>query len=101
MNPVRKSAACRNLLCTGDNDATVALFDYARVEGRIALFVRRFAAVDLRRHDRVAEIEVVVTNELVERDDVVGEVLSTHRKHAWNCGVPGEKGCHMIRRAPH
>ena len=48
MNPVRKSAASRNLLCTGDNDAIVALFDYARAEGRIALFVRRFAAVDLR-----------------------------------------------------
>src|SRR6516164_10804993 len=101
MNPVRKSAASRNLLCTGDDDAIVALFDYARAEGRIALFVRRFAAVDLRRHDRVAEIEVVVTNELVERDDVVGEALPANRKNAGNRRVAGEKRSHMIRGAPH
>src|SRR5215475_16032756 len=101
MNPVRKNDPSGNLLRAGDNDAVVPLFDHARVESRVALLVCGFAAVDLRRHDRVAEIEVVVANELVESNDIIGEVLSADRKDAWNCCIPGEKGCHVVWGSPH
>src|SRR5262245_56681368 len=101
MNPVRKNAPSGNLLRPGDNDAVATLFDHTRVEGRVALLVCGFAAIDLRRHDRVAEIDVVVTYELVKRDDVICEVLPAGPKHARNRRVTGEKGCHMIGGAPH
>src|SRR5262245_11143175 len=101
MYPVRKNASGGNLLRARDNDAVVPLFDYSCVESRVALLVCGFAAVDLRRHDRVAEIEVVVANELVESNHIICEVLSADRKDAWNCCIPGEKGCHVVWGPPH
>ena len=71
------------------------------MERRIALLVRRLAAVDLRRNDRVAGVEVIVAQELVERDDIVGEPLAAGRKHARHRGIPAEETGHMVGRSPH
>ena len=62
MQPVGQHAAGGKLLRARDHDAVVALLDHAGVERRIALLVRRLAAVDLRRHDRVADVEMLVAH---------------------------------------
>ena len=54
MDEIGDGARGGKLLRAGDDDAVVALLDHPGIEGRIALLVRRLAAVDLRRHDGVA-----------------------------------------------
>ena len=101
MDPVRQHAAGCDLLRACDHDAVVALLHHAGIERGIALLVRRFRAVDLRRDDGVAEIEVLVAHALIERDHVVGELLTAGRKHARHRRIAGEESGHMIGRAPH
>ena len=101
MNPVGQHAAGRELLRAGDHDAVVALLHHAGVERRIALLVRGLAAVDLRRHDRVAEVEMVVAHEFIECDDVVGILLAAGREHAWHRRVAAEEARDVVGRAPH
>src|SRR5215204_7370826 len=48
---VRIDRGRRELLRSGNDDAVITLLDDAGMQRRIALFVRRLAAVDLRRHD--------------------------------------------------
>src|SRR4029079_7489773 len=55
----------RKLLRAGDDDAVVALLDHTGIERGVALLVRGFAAVDLRRDDGVGGVEVVVTHVLI------------------------------------
>ena len=62
VQPVGQHAAGGKLLRARDHDAVVALLHHAGVERRIALLVRRLAAVDLRRHDRVADVEMLVAH---------------------------------------
>ena len=47
------------------------------VEGWIALLMCRLAEINPGRHDRKAGVEVIVSEVLVEPDDVVCEVLAT------------------------
>ena len=56
MDVVGDRAGGGQLLRAGDDDAVVALLDHAGIKRRIALLVRGLAAVDLRRHDRVARL---------------------------------------------
>ena len=101
MDPVGQHAAGRHLLCTLDDDAVVALLHHAGVQRRVALLMRRFAAVDLRRNDRVAQIKMLVAHALVERDHVVGEFLPAGGEHTRYGRIAGEEARHMIRRAAH
>ena len=101
VDPVGEHAAGRDLLRARDDDAVVALLHHAGVERRIALLVRGLAAVDLRRHDRIAEVEMLVAHLLVESDDVVGEFLPARREHARHRRVAGEEARDMIGRAAH
>ena len=75
MDVIGDRAAGGELLRAFDDDAVVALLDHAGIERRIALLVRGFRAVDLRRHDGVRAIDVVVAHELVEREEIIGEFL--------------------------
>ena len=101
VNPVRQHAAGRDLLRACDHDAVVALLDHAGVERRIALLVRGLAAIDLRRHDRVADVEMLVAHLLVERDDVVGEFLSGLGEHLGHRSIAGEEARDVVGRAAH
>ena len=60
LDVVGEDAAGRDLLGARDHDAVVALLHHAGMQRRVALLVRGLAAVDLRRHDRVADVEVLV-----------------------------------------
>src|SRR5262245_23467875 len=71
------------------------------IERGIALLVRGLAAVDLRRHDRVGGVEVIVTQVLVEGDDIVTKMLACGREYARQCGVAAEETGDVVRRAPH
>ena len=75
MQIIGEHAAGRELLGARDDDAVVALLDDAGVERRVLLRMRRLAAVDLRRNDRIGDVEMVVAQVLVEARDVVGELL--------------------------
>ena len=101
VDPVRQHAAGRDLLRAGDHDAVVALLDDAGIERRIALLVRRLGAVDLRRHDGVAGVDVVVAHELVERDQVVGELLARGGEQLRRRRVAGEEAGDVIGRPAH
>ena len=98
---VRNSAAGGELLRARNDDAVVALLDHAGIERRIALLVRRLAAVDLRRDDRVGRVEVVVAHVLVEGDDVVGELLAAGREHVRRRRVAAEEPGDVVGRAAH
>src|SRR5215468_10731584 len=98
---VGEHARRRELLGAGDDDAVIALFDDAGVEGWIALLMGRPASVDLRRNDRVARVEVIVAEVLVEPHDVVGEVLATAGKHARDCCKSSKESGDVVGGAAH
>ena len=83
------------------DDAVVALLDHAGIERRIALLVRGLTAIDLRRHDGVAAIDVMVAHEFVKRDEVVGEVLAGCGKEPRLRRIAGEEAGDVIGGAAH
>ncbi len=101
MDEIGDRAAGGELLRAGNDDAVVALLDHAGVERRIALLVRRLAAVDLRRDDGVGGVEVVVAHVLVEGDRVVGEFPAARRQHARRRGIAAEEAGDVVGRAAH
>ena len=101
MDEVGDGAGGRQLLRAGDDDAVVALLDHTGIERGVALLVRGFAAVDLRRDDGVGGVEVVVTHVLIEGDDVVGKALPARRQHARCRGIAAKEAGDVIGRATH
>ena len=102
MDVIGDRAAGGKLLRAGNDDAVVAFLDYAGIERRVALLVRGLRAVDLRRHDGVGAIDVVVAHEFVERGEILGEFLLAgageklrHRR------IAGEKAGDVVGRAAH
>src|SRR4029450_530422 len=98
---VGKYTSRRELLGARDNNAVVALLDDAGVESWIALLMRRPAPVDLGRNDRVAGIEVIVAEVLVESDHIVSEVLATGGKHTRGCRKSGKEPSDMVWSPAH
>ena len=98
---VRQRAAGGELLRARNHDAVVALLHDAGVKRGIALPVRRLGAVDLRRHDRIAEIEMMLARVLVERHQIVGKFLATRGENTWRRREPAEETGHVVERAPH
>jgi len=101
MDDVRDRAAGGELLRAADDDAVIALLDHAGIERRIALLVRGFAAVDLRRHDGIGGVKVIVAQVLVEGDHVVREILSARGEHVRRRGVAAEESGDVVGRAAH
>ena len=63
--------------------------------------MRGLAAVDLRRHDGVAAIDVVVAHEFVERDQIVGEFLPGGGEELRGRRVTGKETGDVIGGAAH
>jgi hypothetical protein len=101
MEPVGQGRASRKLLCPFEDDAAVALGDNTGVERRVGLEMGRLRAVDLRRHDRVAEIEMPVAREGLETRDVLAPLFADGGKDAGLGGITGEESRHVIGRAAH
>ena len=101
LDVVGEDTAGRDLLGAGDHDAAVGLLHHAGMQRRVALLVGRLAAVDLRRDDRVADVEVLVAGALVERDNVIGELLSGGRKNLRHRRIAGKEARHVVGRATH
>ena len=101
MQAVGEHAGGRELLGAGDDDAVVALLDDAGIERRVLLRMRGLAAVDLRRDDRVGDIEMVVAQALVDFLQVVGEVGTARREQRGLRGVAGDEARDVIGRATH
>src|SRR5262249_55763830 len=101
MKVIRQHSAGGELLRAFDDDAVVALLDHAGIERRVALRMRRLGAVDLRRHDRVSAIDVAVAHELVEGDEIVGELLAGCGKELRRRGIADKEAGDMIGRAAH
>src|SRR5262249_52625515 len=101
MHEIRDRSCRGELLRSGNDNAVVALLDYAGTERRIALLVRRLAAVDLRRNDRVGSVEVLVAQLLVKGNNVIGKMLAGRGENAWRCCIAAEKPGDMVGRASH
>ena len=63
--------------------------------------MRGFAAVDLRRHDGIGGVKVIVAQVLVEGDHVVREILSARGEHVRRRGVAAEESGDVVGRAAH
>jgi len=94
-------ASGRELLRALYYDSVVALFHHARITRGIALLVRGLAAVDLRRHDRIGGIDVVVPQILVVSHHVVGECLPSRREHTRRRRIAAEEAGDVVGRAAH
>ena len=66
-----------------DHDAGVGLLHDAGVQERLGMLVRGRGAVDLRRHDGVGDVEILVARPLVEAHDVVAEAAGRPRSKSW------------------
>ena len=96
----KRRAGCE-LLCSLQDDATVALGDDAGAQCRVCLRVRWFAAVDLRRREGIGNVEMVVAGVLVERNQVVRIALPCCREECRIGGEPREESGDMIGCAAH
>src|SRR6516162_2476645 len=101
MQVIREHAAGGELLCAFDDDTVVALLDHAGVKRRVALLMRRLGPVDLRRHDRVSAVNVVVAHEFVESDEVVGESPAGAGEKLRRRGIADKKAGDVIGGAAH
>src|SRR6516225_1445013 len=101
MKAVGQRSAGRELLRAFDDDAVVALLHHAGIKRWIALRMRWLRAVDLRRHDRVSAIDVIVTHEFVEGDEVVGELPTGCGKKLWHRSIADKEAADVIWRAAH
>ena len=101
MKVIRQHAGGGKLLGALDDDAVVALLHHAGVKRRVALLVRGLGAVNLRWHDRVGAIDVIVAHEFVERDEIVGELLAGARKKLWRRRITDEEAGDVVGRAAH
>jgi hypothetical protein len=101
MQIIGEHRARRQLLTTRDVNAGIGFLDHACVERRISLFVRRLAAVDLRRNDRVSDITVIVADVLVEVDHVLA-VAGAARREDLRLGSKAAKEIrHVVGGAAH
>ena len=58
-------------------------------------------AVDLGRHDRVGDVQILVARPLVEAHDVVAELPAPAVEELAPAGEAGEHRGHVVGRAPH
>ena len=65
------------MLCKAEGSIGSKARTGAGVEGWIALLMGRLAEINPGRHERIAGVEVIVPEVLVEPDAVVCEVLAT------------------------
>ena len=98
---VGKRRARRELLRTFEDDASVTFADHAGAQRRIGLRMRWLAPVDLRRRQRIGNVEMVVARKLVEAGQVVGVMLAGRGEEGGTGGKPREEPRDVIRRAAH
>src|SRR5262245_9736430 len=101
VNIVRIYAGRGELLSPAQNNAIVAFFHDTSVECGLALLVRGFTAIDLRRNNRVSHIDMFVPHSLIERDGVIGKRLPAGRKHVGFRRVTAEEPGNMVESPAH
>jgi hypothetical protein len=71
------------------------------VQERLGVLVRRRRPVDLRRHDGVGDVEILVARLLVEAHDIVPELPAAPVEELAPAGEPGQHRGDMVGRAAH
>src|SRR5690606_14322362 len=82
-----------------DDDAVRALLVHPGVQMRVFLLVRGLTAVDLRRNDGVAAIQLVVPHVLVEPGDAFADLLSRGGEDVRPGSPSAEKAGHVLGTA--
>ena len=95
---IREYGTGGKLLAAFKDYAGIGLFDNASVQRWIALLMRRFAAVDLWRHDRVHDVFVIVADVFVEVHHVFRIARAAACKEFGLCGIAGEEAGDMVGR---
>src|SRR6185437_1885073 len=89
-------------LAAADNDAVLPLLDHPGIEVRGILLMSGFCPVNLRRHDRVRYVQVVVPAEFIETDAVLREfVVAATCHHIFARDKTDKEAGDVVWRAPH
>ncbi len=74
-------------MSTLDNDTVVPFLDHASIEVRWVLLMRRFRAVNLWRDYRVGDVSVIVAQELINFNRVLGKAFIAIAGEFFGSGV--------------
>ena len=88
-------------LGTANDDPVIAFVDDPGIQIRWFLLMRWLRAVNLRRHDGIGRIDIVVAAEFVELHCVVGKLLTTACQNFRRHRISGKEARNMIGTTAH